>query len=284
MPDKTSTCFIAMPITVHADEAALYGDSDHWRHVIEMLFIPAVKSAGFEAILPSAEGTSMIHGRIIRHLVESDLVLCDLSQHNPNVLFELGVRTSINKPVALVKDNHLGLPFDIQGLNTHHYDSGLAAWDLTGEIDKLATHIRVTARDSAGANPLWRHFGVDAIATAPSVDATTEDARLEILMEKIDALSRDVAGERRTPPTTLEGKRARSLEDRVALGIGGVADVQSFSTVDGTTHMYVSTKVSNPDEQIERATDLMHRLIKQGFAVVIEDTGPSSIDLRVKPA
>ena len=64
----------------------------------------------------------------------------------------------------------------------------------------------------------------------------------------------------------------------------GVADVQSFSTVDGTTHMYVSTRVSNPDEQIERATDLMHRLIKQGFAVVIEDTGPSSIDLRLKPA
>jgi hypothetical protein len=30
-------------------------------------------------------------------------VLADLTEHNPNVLFELGLRMAVNKPIALVK-------------------------------------------------------------------------------------------------------------------------------------------------------------------------------------
>lgn len=75
------------------------------------------------------------------------MVLCDMSQNNPNVFFELGVRTSVNKPVALVRcDEDSPIPFDVSGVNTHTYDlpqrqTSLSAKRLLlgGNFDATAT-------------------------------------------------------------------------------------------------------------------------------------------------
>ncbi|WP_344341237.1 hypothetical protein, partial [Streptomyces rhizosphaericus] len=104
MSDDKPTCFIAMPITTHEHEAKIYDDPEHWDHVMEHLFVPAIEAAGYTAIRPAASGTDLIHSRIIQNLEQADFVLCDLSQSNANVFFELGVRTSLNKPIALVSD------------------------------------------------------------------------------------------------------------------------------------------------------------------------------------
>jgi len=53
---------------------------------------------------------------IIQRIVDSEMVLCDYSAKNPNVMYELGVRHAFNKPVALVKDKTTDKVFDIQGL------------------------------------------------------------------------------------------------------------------------------------------------------------------------
>lgn len=100
-------------------------------HVLEHLFVPAIEAAGFTAIRPTVEGSALIHSEIISNLERADLVLVDISRHNPNVFFELGVRTSLDKPVCLVRDNFTDvLPFDTAGLNTPTYDASLAPWKL----------------------------------------------------------------------------------------------------------------------------------------------------------
>lgn len=279
-----------MPITVHEPEAELYRDPEHWLHVMEMLFVPAVEKAGFTPVKPSAEGTSMIHSRIIGHLVKADIVLCDLSQHNPNVLFELGVRTSINKPVALVKDEHLKLPFDIQGLNTYHYRSGLAAWDLGDEIEKLAEHIRTSASESSGENPLWRHFGVGIVASAPDVDRTPEEAQLEILLEKVDTLSREIRRPIGEPVYVTEdhgGSTATwrsskmSPVEKLIRDVKGVLTVYSFTSVGGVTFAHVRTVVTKPEAQASRAIFIIGRLASNGYPAEIEETTPETISIRV---
>jgi len=47
MTDPKPTCFIAMPITTTDEVARRYNDADHWTHVMEELFIPAIEAAGF---------------------------------------------------------------------------------------------------------------------------------------------------------------------------------------------------------------------------------------------
>ena len=58
----------------------------------------------------------MIQATTINSLVEADLVIADLTEHNPNVLFELGVRMAQEKPVVLIRA--LGTPalFDVDNL------------------------------------------------------------------------------------------------------------------------------------------------------------------------
>lgn len=73
--EPRGTCFVAMPIKTHDHEATQYGDSDHWSHVYENLFEPAIRAAGFEPIRPVAAGAHVIHGSIIKRLSESDLVV-----------------------------------------------------------------------------------------------------------------------------------------------------------------------------------------------------------------
>ncbi|WP_417540982.1 hypothetical protein [Microbacterium maritypicum] len=270
------TCFIAMPITVHDDEAELYRDPEHWAHVMRHLFIPAIEAAGYTAIEPSANGTSMIHGRIINHLATADLVLCDLSQHNPNVLFELGVRTSLNKPVALVKDEHLKLPFDIQGLNTHPYSSKLHAWELPGEIDALTAHIHSTREESAGTNPLWRHFGVAITAETPSVDVSPVDARLELLLERLEGVESAVRGPSWYTRTLNPSMSAAAMVSTI-LGVENVSE----QPMDGFINLRAQTITSSLDVQQSRADAILSALQTAGYEPRLDTFSSTDIDLRV---
>src|SRR5262245_31430574 len=115
------TCFIIMPINTPEDLVEFYnGDSDHFLHVLNCLFVPAVEACGLKAILPLVAGSEIIHGEIIKSLSSADLALCDISQLNANVFFEFGIRTALNKPVALVTDNTTAnIPFDTGIINYH---------------------------------------------------------------------------------------------------------------------------------------------------------------------
>ncbi|WP_433167165.1 hypothetical protein [Kribbella sp. CA-247076] len=180
------TCFIAMPITTAEEQFRLYGDEDHWTHVMESLFVPAVQAAGFEPWRPVARGSFLIHALIVRQLEQADMVLCDISHDNPNVFFELGVRTSVNKPIAIVRcDPSARIPFDVSGINTHTYDPSLKAWKHAAEIDTLAQHIRDAETSCAGENPLWRQFGLQLTADDPSGSESKEEALLAIMDQRI---------------------------------------------------------------------------------------------------
>jgi len=97
------TCFIITPITTPEPFVSKYkGDDHHFTHVLDHLFIPALRILSIEPIPPSTKGSEIIHGEIIRNLESADLVLCDMSILNPNVFFELGIRTALNKPVCMI--------------------------------------------------------------------------------------------------------------------------------------------------------------------------------------
>ena len=49
-------CFVAMPITTPVELAPVYGDPDHFSHVLEFLFRPALATTGFEVISPTIGG------------------------------------------------------------------------------------------------------------------------------------------------------------------------------------------------------------------------------------
>jgi hypothetical protein len=181
------TCFVAMPVTTPASYADDLRDADHFGHVLEHLFIPALEQVGYAVIPPKMLGAALIHAEIIKHLEQADLVLADLSNHNPNVFFELGIRTSLDRPVVLVKDVRTAMvPFDLGTINVLTYDESLATWTLDEEIKRLAEHVRSVPVGDPSGNAMWRYFGLTK--RGGPAEAGSLEAKVDLLLAEITEL------------------------------------------------------------------------------------------------
>lgn len=161
---STRNCFIIMPITTPENLLSTYNNNNrHFIHVLEEIFIPALELCGYNPIPPKRDGSENIHAEIVKHLIKSDLVFCDITGLNPNVFFELGCRTALNKPVCYVKDNNTNkIPFDNASINHYEYNSSLLSYDVKKEIPKLSEHIKNCSNQTG--NSLWKYFNVNVEA------------------------------------------------------------------------------------------------------------------------
>lgn len=273
MPEKTATheptrkltCFIAMPITTHEPVAKMYDDEAHWEHVMEHLFVRAIEDAGFEPVRPMTEGSDLIHGRIVKQLSTCDLVLCDLSNHNPNVFFELGVRTSLNLPIALVKDEFTEIPFDTNGINTFQYQSSLKGWNIEEDRKNLAEHIKKSLETCEGENPLWRQFGLTIKANEPDISESPLEAKMDLIVQELNELRERSAVERRMVYEPSEHREAadRSLNlSKSRLLRRYQAETQSMSSVRSVNieghELIISVYEESPlaDREVQRLRQL----------------------------
>jgi len=169
-------------------------DKHHFLHVLNHLFIPSIEKAGLEPITPIAKGSELIHSEIIKNIESSDLVLCDMSILNPNVFFEFGIRTALNKPICLIKDDITeNVPFDTAIINTHTYSSALNPWNLEKEIDDLTSHVKESLERSNGSNSLWKYFSINSIAKTIETEPDT-DVRIDLLTKQIETLRKELLG------------------------------------------------------------------------------------------
>lgn len=185
-------CFIIAPISTLTERVSLYlNDTDHCEHVIDHLLVPAVEKAGFEPVKPKVKGANLIHVEIVRNLQTAALVLCDMSGLNPNVFFELGIRTAMNKPICLTIDQATkDPPFDLDLINHHAYVSDLRPWVLPREVEKLTAHVRESA--TATENALWKYFALRFTADTAERRPGPGD-KMDLILSEIDALRKVVA-------------------------------------------------------------------------------------------
>jgi DNA-binding XRE family transcriptional regulator len=184
-----------MPISTRPDSLESYNqDVDHFLHVLDCLFIPAIEASSLQPLLPIVTGSDVIHGEIITNLASADLVLCDMSQLNPNVFFEFGIRTALNKPVALVTDEvTVNVPFDTGIINYHRYNSSLQGWLIKSEVGKLSEHINKTLASEPDRNSLWKYFGIAQSGFLSTEQATTDD-KLSLVIRKLDSMENVLQG------------------------------------------------------------------------------------------
>ncbi len=92
------TAFVIMPFEEKGDKPRPDG---FFNEVLNSIITPAGNKAGFSVETAQQKGSDVIHTTIINRLSQADLVIADLTDHNPNVLFELGIRLANEKPVAV---------------------------------------------------------------------------------------------------------------------------------------------------------------------------------------
>jgi hypothetical protein len=95
----------------------------------------------------------MITSQILQVIQDYDLVLADLTEHNPNVFYELAVRHAIEKPIIHVIDTHWRIPFDVSGFRTIAFDftdlNSVA--DAIKQIQEQATEV---SKGNWGGTPI----------------------------------------------------------------------------------------------------------------------------------
>ncbi len=178
-------CFVIMPIS----------DSDgypqgHFNRVYQHLIKPACERAGFVPIrADEVSTTNYIALDIIKQIINSDMALCDLSDRNPNVLYELGIRQAFNLPVTLIKDNRTDRVFDIQGFRDVEYDESLRIDNVEQKIDEIAEVLLNTHSNTNEINSL---VGLLGIEPAKLSERTTISGETELILNSIGGLEKRV--------------------------------------------------------------------------------------------
>ena len=118
--ESKPTCGIIMPIS------AIDGcPSEHWTEV-KGIISEAVCTAGYSSNLVSdADDIGIIQQRIIQNIYNNDIVVCDVSGKNPNVMFELGMRLAFDKPAIIVIDDKTDYSFDTSPIEHLSYPRDL---------------------------------------------------------------------------------------------------------------------------------------------------------------
>jgi len=141
-PSKKSgiKAFVIMPFVEKTSERP----KGFFAEVLQSLITPAAIGAGFNVETANRQGSDVIQSTIINELLEADLVIADLTDHNPNVLFELGLRMAMEKPVALIKAAGTGKVFDVDNmLRVHEYQPNLWRSTVESDLPELTKHIAV---------------------------------------------------------------------------------------------------------------------------------------------
>lgn len=134
-------CFVIMPFS----ERLSNRPRGFFEEVFDSLIKPAAEAAGFDVLTANKDGSDVIQSTIINELIDADLVVADLTDHNPNVLFELGVRMAQEKPVAIIKTSDTGSIFDVDNLlRVFEYSSNMWPSTLKTDLPRLEGHVRAT--------------------------------------------------------------------------------------------------------------------------------------------
>src|ERR1051326_7552305 len=131
------TCFVIMPFSETSNEHT----EKYWTEFYEKFLQPALRSQGF-AVHRSEAKTGKISKDIVHDLAYEDLVLAVLTDHNPNVWYELGVRHSCRLGTIMAIQNDQEPAFDVQDYGIIFYDEN----DRPAFEAELKRHIASTPR------------------------------------------------------------------------------------------------------------------------------------------
>jgi hypothetical protein len=115
---EKKTCFVIAPVGEPDSEVR-----DRSDQVITHVISPAANACGYSVIRADTdERPGLIGSQIINHLIDDDLVIADLTDHNPNVFYELAIRHAVNKPVVQIIQTGQRIPFDVNQVRTIRLD------------------------------------------------------------------------------------------------------------------------------------------------------------------
>lgn len=179
-------CFIVTPIG--GQSSATRRETDG---LIKTVFAPALDKFGFTVVAAhQISETGSITRQVVRRIIEADLVIANLTELNPNVMYELGIRHCARKPIIVVAREDVNLPFDLSDERTIFYKNDMFGVDeLRISLDSM---IPLALKDITPDNPVYRVVDYDLIryTEAPRDIEQVMDMRLRKIEDRLEEISR----------------------------------------------------------------------------------------------
>ncbi|WP_219927966.1 hypothetical protein, partial [Aeromonas sp. HMWF015] len=134
----------------------------HWLNVQKVIH-DALSPLGLNIRMVShSDEVNVIQKNIIQNLFMDDIIICDVSSRNPNVMFELGVRLTFDKPVVLIKDHDTPISFDIGNIYHITYPRSLNYAEILVFQKELLDKVIATMEKAKGEgySPFLQGFSI----------------------------------------------------------------------------------------------------------------------------
>lgn len=149
--ERMKKCFIITPIG--NDNTSI---RRHIDGIIDGCIIPVLENNYDVVVAHRLTTPGSINNQVIEAIYKADLVIANLTELNPNVMYELAFRHSLKKPVIIImeKGEHK-LPFDINNERTIFYENDFqGAIDLKNRLEEMVSSIEKMDEEDIN-NPIY---------------------------------------------------------------------------------------------------------------------------------
>jgi hypothetical protein len=178
---EAPSCGVIMPISETANHVEA-----HWQ-AVQTLLHRAINAAGFSPRnVWESTATDRISERIIGNIFQVPIVVADITDLNPNVMLELGLRLSSKKPTVVVATTGSDIPFDIRDFHAVFYPADMNMLGMEEFFRKLTRVLQEKYRAFTG--DAYVPFLGNVIVDVASPE-TREVGANEIILSRLDDIA-----------------------------------------------------------------------------------------------
>jgi hypothetical protein len=228
----------------------------HWSEV-QNIIRESLEGTPFKAEMVSEDSVSnILQARIVGNLYKNEMVICDVSGRNPNVMLELGLRLAFDKPVIVIKDDATPYSFDTSPIEHLGYPRTLRYADIGKFKEKLKEKVLETYEASKKAD--YRSFLSHFQQYTPKAGTLPESEIpvLQILQKELSAIREEISKGKQRPFTYVRPAASVRLADTtireqefvgMVISLGG--ELQVVRGPSGLGNAFLVTKL--PDNVIK---------------------------------
>jgi len=205
--------FVFLVVPLSDPRSEVRAQADFLLNLVER----AVKNAKLTVVRADKISTpGSITSQIITYLRRARFIIADISDANPNVMYELGVAHSFGRPVVLLAKQGVPIPFDIATARVISYDlstlhsANTFEYALSGAVESLMS---VEGKASASISPVQVAFDTAGERIGQRLitgggEVSTDERILAILgdiRERMASIEGRMAD--------LEGRRSSQIDD-----------------------------------------------------------------------
>lgn len=192
MPEEKKNCFVITPIG--GDGSAI---RRHIDGIIQVAIRPVLEPEYEVIVAHKISEPGSITKQVIKHIYQDELVITNLTERNPNVMYELAFRHSLGKPVIMIAEKGTNLPSDIIMERTIFYQNDASGvLELREELEKALEEIDFEKKSSPIYNVL-RELDVEAKIVELSKESfPANGGALQYIIERLDRIEKNLVEEK----------------------------------------------------------------------------------------